>query len=234
MSLRPAEQLELAIGIARGLEYISSNKLVHLDVAARNCLIAPNNVAKIADFGLAQRFDEGKPYYVMKDALRLSIRWLCPEAMGPPPKKLSEFSDVWSFGVVLWEIVSYGERPFKQFKLHEVQKMVVSGERLQPPAGCAPALYEIMCKCWKTTPSERITFTEAKKLLKELQESAGGRLGLRDLGKHLYDLGAEKESAAAKGGADAKAASPDQGEMELLPTQMEGVEKVLKEYDYPE
>eukprot|EP00051_Salpingoeca_urceolata_P006614 m.87444 g.87444 ORF g.87444 m.87444 type:complete len:684 (-) comp14909_c0_seq2:142-2193(-) len=210
------EKLTFSIGIARGLEYVASQRLVHMDVAARNCLVDAGNVVKVADFGLARVFDEGKDYFVMRDKIPLSIRWLCVEVMGPPPKCISEKSDVWSFGVTVWEIFSRGKRPYRKLKLKDVQKFVYRGGRLAQPSGCPEEIFQLMLQCWAKDPLQRPSFTEIVQLLMTSMSAAPN---VRDIGAVLEGQAVQTEDAE------------DESDEAL---QIEGAEALVKGYAYPQ
>lgn len=109
LQLRPEEQLWFCEQLASGCAHMASKRLVHMDLAARNCLLASGNNVKVADFGLTRPLDRGTNHIVLKERLKLPIKWISLE--GLDDKVFSEASDVWAFGVLMWEVVSYGETP---------------------------------------------------------------------------------------------------------------------------
>lgn len=147
------------------MEYLESKKLVHRDLAARNILISEDLVAKVSDFGLAKAERKGL------DASRLPVKWTAPEAL--KHGKFSSKSDVWSFGVLLWEVFSYGRAPYPKMSLKEVSEAVEKGYRMEPPEGCPGPIHALMGSCWEAEPARRPPFRKlAEKLARELR-SAG-------------------------------------------------------------
>ncbi|EGD82696.1 TK/HMTK protein kinase [Salpingoeca rosetta] len=167
MQLRFAEQLHLIKQLASGMQYIASRGFVHMDLAARNCLLHRNSVLKVADFGLTHKHDEGKTYYKQRGVLKLSVRWLAIDAFDH--KIFSEKSDVWSYGVTVWEVFTYSKQPYTGNKLQEVLKMVRGGHRLSRPSRCPEDLWRIIASCWDRDPRRRPTF---RKLLRGLEQVA--------------------------------------------------------------
>eukprot|EP00040_Diaphanoeca_grandis_P035098 m.219698 g.219698 ORF g.219698 m.219698 type:complete len:709 (+) comp33302_c0_seq1:191-2317(+) len=183
-AVRTCEQMSWAIQLASALDYVAQNRFVHMDVAARNIMVDVGHRIKLGDFGLAHPYDDGKKYYVMRDGLKLSIRWLCVEIMGPPPKIVSEKSDVWSFGVTLWEIFTLCKwRPFHRHRLADVQPFVRQGGRLPEPKDCPDLMYKLMQWCWQKEPKKRPTFTLLVVELRKLQQQHTGEV--RDVGKMI-------------------------------------------------
>nr|XP_022338524.1 ephrin type-B receptor 1-B-like isoform X3 [Crassostrea virginica] len=144
-------------GIALGMRYLSNMGYVHRDLAARNILINDNLVCKVADFGLSREIDidttDGA--YTTKGG-KIPVRWTAPEAIAF--RKFTSASDVWSYGVVMWEVVSYGERPYWNWSNQDVIRAVDRGYRLPPPMDCPEALHQLMLDCWQKERGNRPKF----------------------------------------------------------------------------
>ena len=154
----PMQKLvNMSINIVAGLEYLSQHHYVHRDLATRNCLVDTNFVVKIADFGLSQDI-YATDYYRLGDSALLPIRWMPPEAI--MHAKFTTQSDVWSFGVVLWEIFSGGAQPYFALSNEEVVEYVRTGNVLKCPPGAPSELYDLMVDCWATEPDDRPNATE--------------------------------------------------------------------------
>ncbi|XP_030074255.1 megakaryocyte-associated tyrosine-protein kinase isoform X2 [Microcaecilia unicolor] len=148
--------------VSDGMDYLESKKLVHRDLAARNILISEDNMAKVSDFGLA------KVDLKQEDLTRIPVKWTAPEAL--KHNKFSTKSDVWSFGVLLWEIFSYGRTPYPKMSLKEVCEKIENGYRMEAPEHCPPYVYALMNSCWETDPGKRPSFKKLReKLEKELR-----------------------------------------------------------------
>jgi len=170
-TLKLPQLIDMSAQIAAGMAYLESQNYIHRDLAARNVLVGENNVVKIADFGLARLIKEDE--YEARVGARFPIKWTAPEAANY--SKFSIKSDVWSFGILLTELVTYGRIPYpgerkrnffrsKTFFIFagmtnaEVLHQVEHGYRMQAPQGCPPQLYDIMLECWHKDPMKRPTF----------------------------------------------------------------------------
>ncbi|KAK7867902.1 hypothetical protein R5R35_002825 [Gryllus longicercus] len=148
------DQINFAFDTCSGMEYLESRKVVHRDLAARNVLISEEGVAKVSDFGLAR--DEN----FSLEGGKLPIKWTAPEAL--KQGKFSNKSDMWSFGILLWEIYSFGRVPYPRIPLADVVKHVEKGYKMEAPDGCPVEVYDIMKQAWDLLPDKRPTFRDAK------------------------------------------------------------------------
>lgn len=149
--------------VAAGMEYLASKKFLHRDLATRNCLVGTDMFVKIADFGMSRNIYHSDYYRVGGEAM-LPIRWMPPEAI--LYGKFTVAADVFSFGVVLWEIFSFALQPFYGYSNEEVIDFIKKGVLLPQPEDCPEWIYNIMLECWKREPEDRMSFSQALKLLK--------------------------------------------------------------------
>ncbi|KAM8715275.1 hypothetical protein ACLKA7_002343 [Drosophila subpalustris] len=156
-SLLQLEFLQIAMQISEGMEYLSGHHYVHRDLAARNCLVNEGLVVKISDFGLSRDIYSSDYYRVQSKSL-LPVRWMPSESI--LYGKFTTESDIWSFGVVLWEIYSYGMQPYSGYSNPEVINLIRSRQLLSCPENCPTAVYSLMIECWHEQAVKRPTFAD--------------------------------------------------------------------------
>ncbi|XP_047204397.1 ephrin type-A receptor 2a [Girardinichthys multiradiatus] len=156
-------------GIAAGMKYLSDMNYVHRDLAARNVLVNSNLECKVSDFGLSRILeDDAEGTYTTRGG-KIPIRWTAPEAI--EYRKFTSASDVWSFGIVMWEVMAFGERPYWDMSNHEVMKAINEAYRLPAPMECPSAIYQLMLQCWQHDRSKRPRFSDIVNILDKLLQS---------------------------------------------------------------
>lgn len=195
LELTSKEQLGWARQLASGMGYLASKNYVHMDLAARNCLLHTNSIIKVSDFGLTKQYDAGKNYYRVKPntTLKLPVKWMAPECF--EGLRFSESSDVWAYGVTMWEILSYGEIPFRDVANANVRKAIKDGMRLDKPARCPDTIFGLLKQCWTLNKDERWKFAA-------LHEHCG--LLMADDSSAVRDIGAELAALKKAGKAKRK------------------------------
>ena len=148
-NLKLPQLIDMATQVAGGMAYLEERSYIHRDLAARNILVGKRNICKVADFGLAR--------FIKEDIYNpIALKWTAPEAA--LYNRFSIQSDVWSFGVVLYEFITYGRIPYPGMKNYEILEALKAGYRMPCPMGCPEQLYVIMRECWKDDVASRITF----------------------------------------------------------------------------
>ncbi|KAI4589650.1 hypothetical protein MJG53_000699 [Ovis ammon polii x Ovis aries] len=147
-------------GIAAGMKYLAEMNYVHRDLAARNILVNSNLVCKVSDFGLSRYLqdDTSDPTYTSSLGGKIPVRWTAPEAIAY--RKFTSASDVWSYGIVMWEVMSFGERPYWDMSNQDVINAIEQDYRLPPPMDCPAALHQLMLDCWQKDRNSRPRFAE--------------------------------------------------------------------------
>ncbi|KAH0619883.1 hypothetical protein JD844_014269 [Phrynosoma platyrhinos] len=152
--------LKFSLDVCEAMAYLEANNFVHRDLAARNVLVSEDNIAKVSDFGLTKEASS------TQDTGKLPVKWTAPEALRE--KNFSTKSDVWSFGILLWEIYSFGRVPYPRI---DVVPRVEKGYKMDAPDGCPQIVYEVMKKCWTLDPTHRPSFHQLREQLEHIKAS---------------------------------------------------------------
>uniref|UniRef100_A0A8C6WX95 Focal adhesion kinase 1 n=1 Tax=Neogobius melanostomus TaxID=47308 RepID=A0A8C6WX95_9GOBI len=195
-SLDLASLILYSYQLSTALAYLESKRFVHRDIAARNVLVSTVDCVKLGDFGLSRYMEDSSYYKASKG--KLPIKWMAPESINF--RRFTTASDVWMFGVCMWEILMYGIKPFQGVKNNDVIGRIENGERLAMPPQCPPTLYSLMTKCWSYDPSKRPRFNELKTQLstileeEKLQQKERNRMEMRRQVTVSWDSGGSDEA----------------------------------------
>uniref|UniRef100_A0A452HL88 Tyrosine-protein kinase Mer n=1 Tax=Gopherus agassizii TaxID=38772 RepID=A0A452HL88_9SAUR len=173
-----ATLLKFMVDIALGMEYLSTRQFLHRDLAARNCMLRDDMTVCVADFGLSKKIYSGD-YYRQGRIAKMPVKWIAIESLAD--RVYTTKSDVWAFGVTMWEIATRGMTPYPGVQNHEIYDYLLHGHRLKQPEDCLDELYEVMYSCWRADPHERPAFPELKLHLEKLLESLPKVSGSEDV-----------------------------------------------------
>ncbi|XP_054709764.1 tyrosine-protein kinase Fer-like [Uloborus diversus] len=164
--LKITDLITMCLEAARGMEYLESKNCIHRDLAARNCLVGHKNIVKISDFGMSREEEE----YTVSDGMKqIPIKWTAPEALNYG--RYTSLCDVWSYGVLMWEIFSLGNTPYSGWSNSKAREMIDSGYRLESPPNTPEYIYELMIRTWDYNPDRRPHFSEIKETLESIASS---------------------------------------------------------------
>ncbi|XP_063820164.1 tyrosine-protein kinase Fer isoform X1 [Pseudophryne corroboree] len=164
--MKPKQLVKFSLDAASGMAYLESKNCIHRDLAARNCLVGENNILKISDFGMSRQEDDG--IYSSSGLKQIPIKWTAPEALNYG--RYSSESDVWSFGILLWETFSLGVCPYPGMTNQQAREQVEKGYRMSVPQKCPEEVFKIMQRCWDYKPENRPKFSEMQKELSSIKK----------------------------------------------------------------
>ncbi|KAM9794311.1 tyrosine-protein kinase Fer [Syngnathus typhle] len=164
--LKTKQLLRLAVDAAAGMAYLESKNCIHRDLAARNCLVGEGTLLKISDFGMSRQEDDG--VYSSSGLKQIPIKWTAPEALNYG--RYTSESDVWSYGILLWETFSLGVCPYPGMTNQQAREQVEKGYRMACPQRCPDDVYKVMQRCWQYSPEERPKFAELQRDLAAIKK----------------------------------------------------------------
>ncbi|XP_071799494.1 angiopoietin-1 receptor-like [Asterias amurensis] len=183
-SLSPQKLLQFALDVAKGMQHLAASGVIHRDLAARNILLDDNLVAKVSDFGLSR----GEDVYVQTSKTRVPTRWLSLESL--IRQTYTSKSDVWSFGILLWEIATLGGTPYPGIKTPFLTSRLENGYRMPKPDNSDDKIYDVMVKCWQEDPDDRPSFKKLVSILETMADSKEDQIYMRLLPsskQYLYE-----------------------------------------------
>ncbi|XP_063296324.1 tyrosine-protein kinase receptor TYRO3 [Pelobates fuscus] len=217
--------VKFMLDICSGMEYLSSKNFIHRDLATRNCMLNEDMTVCVADFGLSKKIYSGD-YYRQGCASKLPVKWLALESLAD--NIYTTHSDVWAFGVTLWEITTLGQTPYAGIENSEIYSYLIAGNRLKQSPDCLDELYEVMCQCWITEPKRRPCFTDLRRRL----ETIWGRLSVLSASQDPLYVNLEETCGASAGASILHSGFGDESDCCPEPSQTCGATAISGDYRY--